>query len=137
MKLDLFINFDGNCKQALEFYSAVFKTEVQGLMTYGDAPAEQGYKLRDEDKGRVMYSTIAIGNNSIMFCDGPAGMPVIEGNNITLTLVGQDKDELRRVFDALKDGGEVGMELCQTFWSEMFGMVTDKFGISWQISHGA
>lgn len=135
MDFSLFISFDGDCKDAVEFYAKVFRSEVQGLMTFGQMPPDPSFTVPEEDKNKVMYSSMSIGGCTIMFCDTPTGMPFIKGNNMSPTIGSKDMDEIRRLFHALKEGGTVEMELQQTFWSDLFGVVTDQFGIGWQISH--
>ena len=135
MEFSLFINFDGECREAVEYYAKVFKSEVQDLMTYGQMPPDPNYTVPEADKARVMYSQVPIHGCIVMFCDNPSGMPLIKGNNISPTIGTTDKDELRRLFDTLKEGGSVEMPLEKTFWSELYGMVTDKYGIIWQFSH--
>lgn len=135
MSFDLFINFDGNCKEAIDFYAKAFKSEVQGLMTYGDMPPDPDFVVTEDDKKLVMYSCVPIFGCNVMFCDNPSGMPLIVGNNISPTISTDNKDEITRLFHALGEGGKVEMELQKTFWSELFGSVTDKFGIMWQLSH--
>jgi PhnB protein len=133
MQFEVFINFDGNCREALDFYAAVFKTEVQNLMTYGETPPDPGYTVPESDKDKIMYAGLQFGNMTAMFMDMPSGMPLAMGNNINPTLSTDDKEEVHRLFNALKEGGKVEMELQKTFFSELYGMVTDKFGIIWHI----
>lgn len=70
-----------------------------------------------------------------MFSDTFPGQPFEQGNNVTLALLSDKQDELKEWFEKLKDGGIVEMELQETFWSKLYGRVTDKFGIHWQLSH--
>lgn len=135
MSFDLFINFDGECREAVDFYAKVFGAEILQIMTYADMPPNPEFPLTEADKKRVMYACVPIFGCNVMFCDNPAGMPLIKGNNLSPTLSTKDMEEVKRLFHALSDGGEVGMELQKTFWSDLYGMVTDKFGIIWQISH--
>ena len=135
MRIELFINFDGNCREAVEFYAKVFKSEVTNLMTYEQAPPVPGYTVPDADKNRVLYAGVPVGNMVVMFSDCASGSPFIAGNNICPTFSTDDKAEIERVYNDLKEGGEVYMELGKTFFSEMFAMVKDKFGVIWQISH--
>ena len=137
MRLELFFNFDGNCREAVEFYAKVFKTEAGEMMTYGGAPPESGYAVPEADKDRVIYAGLSIGGMTAMFSDVPSGSEYVCGNNISPTIGSDDKAEIARVFNELKQGGEVYMELQATFFSECFGMVEDKFGIIWQLSHYA
>ena len=71
-----------------------------------------------------------------MFSDVFPGMPFVAGNNISLTIVSENMDEIQSAFNKLKDGGTVGMDLQETFWSKAYGSLTDKFGIIWQFNLG-
>jgi len=133
MLMELFINFDGNCREAVEFYAKVFKSSVNNLMTYGEAPPDPNYPVAEADKDRVIYAGVPMGNIVVMFSDVPAGSEFIKGNNISPTVSVDDKDEVTRIFNELAAEGEVYMPLGQTFFSELFGMVEDKFGVIWQI----
>lgn len=135
MQFEVFINFDGDCREAVEFYAKVFRTEVQNLMTYGDTPPDAQEGIVDADRDKVMYAGIPFGNMVAMFMDMPTGTPLVKGNNIMPTISMEDKDEVRRIFNELKEGGTVDMELQKTFYSELYGMITDKFGIIWSILH--
>jgi len=134
MRLDLFINFDGNCHDALEFYAKVFKSEIVNLQTYADAPAAHGYVVPEADKKRVMYAGLAIGDRTVMFSDAPANGGFVRGNNVCPTLSINNKDDLTRIYNELKEGGVPYMELQPTFFAELFAMVEDKFGIIWQLT---
>jgi len=133
MKFELFINFDGNCREAIEFYAKVFKSEAKNLCTYGQAPPDPNYPVADADRDKLCYSDVLIGGLTVMFSDVPTGSPFVAGNNITPTISVDSKEEVERIFNELKTGGEVFMELGKTFFSELFGMVKDKFGVIWQI----
>jgi PhnB protein len=133
MQLEMFINFDGNCREAVEFYAKVFKSEVGNLMTYGEAPPDPNYTVPEADKDKIMYAGIPVGGMVLMFMDTTSDWPLIVGNNINPTISVDDKDEVTRIFTELKEGGEVCMELQETFFSEWYGMVQDKFGVIWQI----
>ncbi|MDR0487510.1 MAG: VOC family protein [Treponema sp.] len=135
MQLELFINFDGNCREAVDFYAKVFKSKVGNLMTYGDAPPDPKYPVPEADKNRILYAGVPVGSIVVMFSDVPSGSEYVKGNNISPTISDNDKDEVTRIFNELKEGGEVYMELQKTFFSEWFGMVEDKYGVIWQILH--
>ena len=133
MQLELFINFDGECREAVAFYARVFKSEVVNLMSYAEAPPDPNYPIAEADKDRIIYAGVPIGNITLMFCDTPSGSELIKGNNICPTVSMDDKNEVARIFNELKEGGKVYMELGQTFFSELFCMVEDKYGIIWQV----
>ncbi|TQR21328.1 VOC family protein [Psychrobacillus vulpis] len=135
MAVDVYLNFNGNCREAAEFYAEVFKTEKPQIMTFGEAPQNPEYTLPEEAKDLVMHTRLSINGSNVMFSDVFTGSPFILGNNISLALVSKNEEELRSAFDALKEGGKVGMELQETFWSKCYGSLKDKFGIEWQFSH--
>ncbi|MCL1919033.1 MAG: VOC family protein [Peptococcaceae bacterium] len=135
MQLEMFINFNGNCREAVEFYAKVFKSTVNNLMTYGDAPPDPNYTVPEADKNRIMYAGIPFGNMTVMFMDYPSGSLMTMGDNIHPTISTDNKDEVTRLFNELKEDGEVVAELNQVFFSEWYGMVKDKFGVTWQILH--
>lgn len=135
MGFSLFINFDGDCRQAVDFYARVFDSEVQGLMTFAQVPDGPEQPANEADRNRIMYSAVPIGGVTLMFSDAPSGMPLVKGTNISPVVTSTDKDEMHRRFAALSEGGTVVMALQETFWSELFGMVTDRFGVTWQLSH--
>jgi PhnB protein len=133
MALDVFITFDGDCRKALECYAKIFKLEMpKQIMTYGQNP--EGSSARDKD--RILYACMPMFGRNVMFSDCPSGGEFIKGNNIMLTIGLSSPEEIRRIFRELSEGGEVYMPLEKTFFSELFGMVCDKFGIIWQLSKG-
>jgi len=100
-------------------------------MTYGQAP---GGRYSVADKDRVLYASLPIFGCNVMLSDCPSNSGFIKGTNIALTLGTDDAGEIKRIFAALSDGGEVRMPLGKTFFSEFYGMIRDKFGITWQLS---
>ncbi|MGP7816394.1 VOC family protein [Niallia sp. 01092] len=135
MSVNAYINFNGNCREAVEFYAEVFGTEMTQIMTFGETPPHPDYPLPDEAKNLVMHTMLIIDGSPVMFSDVFPGMPFIEGNNITLAVVNSNMEEMISLFNKLKEGGTVGMDLQETFWSKLYGQVTDKFGIHWQFNH--
>ncbi|MCS0542900.1 VOC family protein, partial [Aeromonas veronii] len=77
-----------------------------------------------------------IAGSNVMLSDNFPGQPFVEGNNVTLALLSENMDDLKSWYEQLKDGGTVGMELQETFWSKLYGQVTDRFGIHWQLNYG-
>jgi len=132
MTFDVFLNFDGDCRAALEFYAGVFKLDMPGqVMTYGQAP---GLDVQGADADRILYASLPIFGCNVMFSDCPPGSAYVKGTNIALTLGTADASEIERLYAALSGGGFVLMPLGKTFFSELYCMVTDRFGITWQIS---
>ncbi|MGG3450630.1 VOC family protein [Domibacillus aminovorans] len=135
MSVDVYINFNGNCREAVEFYAQVFGTEKPQIMTFDETPPNPEFPLPDEAKNLVMHTRLDIDGSNVMFSDVFPGMPFVEGNNISLALVNKNMDEIKSIFNKLREGGTVVMDLQETFWSKLYGQVIDKFGINWQFNY--
>ena len=130
MQVQPYLNFDGRCEEALEFYKSALGAEVTALMRCKDAPDPGMIKPGLEDK--VLHSSFRVGDSTIMASDGHCqGKPEFRG--FSLTLIVPEEAEAKRMFAALSDGGEIRMQLAKTFFSPLFGMVADRFGVSWMI----
>jgi len=133
MQVQPYLFFDGRCEEALEFYKKAIGIEVTALMRYKDNPnPEECAKMPQETLDKVMHSNFHIGETQVMASDGHCnGKPSFQGFSLTITVA--DEAEADRLFGALGDGGEVQMPLAKTFFSSRFGMVGDRFGVSWMI----
>lgn len=137
MSIAVYLNFDGDCREAVEFYAQVFGAAKPQIMTFGEAPPNPSFTVPEGAKDRVMHAELSVQGTMVMFSDTMPGMPLVRGNNFSLTVVSKDMDEIKSLFAKLKEGGKVGMDLQETFWSKCYGSLTDKFGIQWQVSHEA
>jgi PhnB protein len=135
MAINVYINFNGNCREAVEFYAQVFGSEKPQIMTFGDTPPNPEFPLTEEAKKLVMHTRLNITGSTIMFSDVFPGSPFVAGNNISLAIASKNIDEVKSLFNKLKEGGTVGMDIQETFWSKCYGSLTDKFGIEWQLSY--
>ena len=135
MAVEVYLNFNGNCREAVAFYEGVFNTDKAEIMTFGETPQNPDYPLPEEAKDLVMHTRLIVFGSRIMCSDTFPGMPFSTGNNVTLAVVSDDEEQMRQAFDKLKEGGNVRMELQETFWSKCYGSLTDKFGVEWQFSH--
>ncbi|MBU3128017.1 VOC family protein [Clostridium tagluense] len=135
MAIGVYINFNGNCRQAVEFYAQAFGTEKPQIMTYGQTPPDPKFVIPEEAKNLVLHALLNITGSDIMFSDVFPGTPFTSGNNITLVVGSKNVDEIKSLFNNLKEGGTVDMELQETFWSKCYGSLTDKFDIGWQFSY--
>lgn len=135
-KLFPYLNFDGDGQEAVHFYTEVLGGELVGVMTYGEA--EDAEDLPENTRDMVMNAQINLkSGDTLMISDVPPGMGMPnfqKGNNVSVTVLFDEIEEARSVFNKLSEGGKVGMELQETFWSPLYGSVTDRFGIEWQIS---
>lgn len=135
MQAQSYLFFDGRCEEALEFYRSALGAEITEFMRFKDNPEPptetcMGPPPGAEDK--VMHASFRIGDTTLMASDGQCqGQPSFEGFSLAVTVA--NTDEAERRFAALGEGGQVQMPLMETFFSPRFGMVADKFGVSWMI----
>jgi PhnB protein len=131
MQVQPYLFFDGRCEEAIEFYKAKLGAEVTMLTRFKDAPLPAGMTPPGgEDK--VMHASLRIGDTTVMASDGDCkGNPGFKGFSLSLTA--SSDDDAEKVFAALSDGGEVRMPLAKTFFSSHFGIVADRFGVSWMV----
>jgi PhnB protein len=125
--LDVYLFFKGNCREAMEFYKAVFGGEL-AIQTYGDVGAQNA----DNDKDNIMHARLEGGQIKLMASDTPKASP--KAAKISLSLGGRDEAKLRQIFEQLSEGGEVQSELKKEFWGDIYGSLTDKFGIEWMVN---
>ena len=130
MKIEPYLYFDGRCDEALEFYKKTLGAEVTMLMRFKEAPDPQMCPVGAENK--VMHANVRIGDAVVMASDGRClGQPSFQGFSLSINV--PNEAEAERLFGLLADGGEVQMPLAKTFFSTRFGMVADRFGVSWMI----
>ncbi len=134
MALGIYLNFKGNCSDAVKYYSKVFRLEAPYILTYGEMPGGNTNSMTEEEKKLVLHTHLNIKGTSVMFSDVPDSIPITFGDNITIVYKCKDSSEIKRIFSELKEEGKVIEELQKTFWSDLYGMVTDKYGIGWQFS---
>lgn len=131
MRIEPYLFFEGNCEEALNFYRAALGAEVTFLMRFKESPDPGMCRPGFEEK--VMHANLRIGDTTVMASDGRCeGAPSFQGFSLSMALA--DQAEAERLFTALADGGQVQMPLTRTFWSPLFGMVVDRFGVSWMIN---
>ena len=129
-----YIVTNGNGQEAVEFYKNAFNAELIGVQTFGHMPPNPEYPLPEEAKARVMHGALQVGDTRLMISDTFPGQPYELGSQVTIAIILTDVEKSKEVFSKLRDGGNVTMELQETFWSPSYGQVTDKFGVSWQIT---
>jgi PhnB protein len=130
MQVAPYLFFDGRCEEALNFYRKAIGAEVQMMMRFKESPEPPMVPPGNGDK--VMHATFRVGDTNILASDGRCGgQPKMEGFALSLTV--RDAAEAQRVFAALGEGGKVQMPLTKTFFSDSFGMVADRFGVSWMV----
>jgi PhnB protein len=132
MPVTPYLVFNGRCEEALDFYKKALGAEVGMLMRFKDAPVPPQPGCTPPDSNKIMHSAFQIGGTTVMASDGMAqGAPKFEG--FSLSVNAKDESDANRMFGALSDGGQVQMPLGKTFFAKSFGMVADKFGVSWMV----
>jgi PhnB protein len=128
-----YLFFEGRCEEALEFYRRALGAEVDMLMRFKDSPEPPQPGMHPPgSENKVMHANIRIGDSEIMASDGRCtGKPAFQGFSLSIGV--PTEAEADRLFATLADGGQVQMPLARTFFSARFGMVADRFGVSWMI----
>ncbi len=130
MNVQPYLFFEGRCDEAIEFYRQALGAEVTRLMRFKDSPDPSMAAPGAGDK--VMHAVLRIGDTAVFASDGRSqGSPRFEG--FALSLTARDEAEADRLFAALAKGGQVHMPLGKTFFAPRFGMVADRFGVSWMV----
>ena len=130
MKVQPDLFFDGRCEQAIEFYKKAVNAKLLHLMRFKESPDQSQIPPGSGEK--IMHASFRIGETEVMASDGNCqGKPSFQGVSLALTASGVAEAE--RIFAALADGGQVQMPMTQTFFSPRFGMVADRFGVSWMV----
>ena len=131
MQVEPYLFLEGRCDEAIEFYRKAFGAELTMLMRFSESPEPPACESAgNEDK--VMHAEILIGKTTLMLSDGLCqGPPNFQGFSLSLSVA--DETDAERLFTELSEGGEVQMPLGKTFWSPLFGLVADRFGVSCMI----
>lgn len=133
MHLNTYLTFPRNCRQAFEFYRSVFGGEFTYLQTFGQAPP--GTEMPEAERDLIMHVSLPIGSGVLMGSDiSSFGPPLTTGNNFSLSIAPDNKEEADALFAKLSDGGQVTMPMQDQFWGDYFGSCTDKFGVNWMIN---
>ncbi|HEY8369218.1 MAG TPA: VOC family protein [Thermodesulfobacteriota bacterium] len=132
MQVQPYLFFDGRCEEALEFYRRALGAEVTTLMRFKESPDPGSCPPAPGGADKVMHAAFRIGKTTLLASDGMCGgRPSFAGFSLSLTAA--DDAEAERRFAALADGGRVEMPLARTFFASSFGMVTDRFGVTWMV----
>lgn len=134
MTISPYLNFAGNCREVVQFYANVFHTEPPHFMTYAEGGDDPNFPMPEAVRGLIMHTRLMMSGTMVMFSDAWPGTPYTEGNNVSLAMVTRDREEILNAFNALKEGGEVIMDLQETSWAKLYGALKDKYGIEWQFS---
>ena len=133
MQVEPYVFFDGRCEEALEFYRKALGAEVTMLMRFKDCPDPEARRMTPPGgENKIMHARLRVGDAAVLASDGRClGRPTFQGFSLSITAA--NDAEAERLFGALADGGQVQMPLAKTFFSSRFGMVGDRFGVSWMV----
>lgn len=140
MQFTPYLNFDGQCAEAFTFYAKVFGGQLVNQMTFADMPpGPDAPEIPADAKDRVMHVGLQVGDQMLMGSDTMPGACAAEGgytapSGMSVAIQLTDAKEGQRVFDALSAGGKVTMPYSPTFFSDGFGMLTDRFGTPWMVN---
>lgn len=139
--VDIYLNFPGNAEEALHFYRSVFGGDFAGggIMRFSDMPPQEGMPpLPERCRNMVMHASLPIlgGVFTLMASDAPEemGFHVQFGNHAYINLSPDTREETRRLFNALSEGGQIEQELQDMFWGDYYGACVDKFGVRWMFN---
>jgi len=134
--INTYLTFNGNCEEAFNFYKSVFGGEFEHIGKFKDMPENPKFPVSESDKEKVMHISFPIGNTMLMGSDtgGEWSANFKQGNNFSVSINTENKNEADRLFNELSEGGKIMMPMNKTFWNSYFGMFTDKFGIQWMVS---
>ena len=127
-----YLSFAGNCEEALKLYKDLFKGEIVYLQRFKDAP---DLKISPDYEEKIMHAQLQIGDSVLYLSDTFEGGTLAKGSRVSLNINFDSAEEQRRVYDALKEGGVVEMELAETFWNSIYASVVDRFGIPWSLDY--
>jgi PhnB protein len=131
VKLNPYLNFNGECAAALKFYEEALDGKVAFSMTWGEMPGAE--QLPAETHKLIMHATLNVGDDTVMCADSPPGQyKKPTGMNVSIHV--KDVPEGEHIFNTLSEGGNVTMPFQKTFWSPGFGMCVDRFGIPWMVN---
>ena len=133
MVVQPYLNFDGRCEEAVEFYKSAVNAEVLMMMRHNQSPEPPPPGMVPPgSENKIMHEALKIGNSMVMGSDGAcSGNPVFKG--ITLSLTADNDADAKRFFDGLSQGGKVHQPLMKTFFASQFGILADRFGVHWMV----
>lgn len=133
-----YLIFNGTCEAAFNHYKSVFGGEFPYIGRFGEMPPgpedENCPPPSEEDKNRIMHVSLMIGNTVLMGSDTTSDRPVTTGDNFSVSINTDSREEADKMFNGLSAGGNVIMPMENTFWGAYFGMFTDKFGVNWMVN---
>jgi PhnB protein len=126
----IYLFFNGNCEEAMNFYKTVLGGEILSISRYGDTPMPGSEDYKD----KVMHGIMQVAGTTMMFSDSSEQKKTVFGDNFSISIDCKSDGEITSAFEAMSKGGTVTMPLQDTFWGAKFGMCCDKFGVNWMFN---
>ena len=136
--INVYLNFNGNCEEAFNFYKSVFGGDFAYLGRFKDMPPQNGKTVSGKDGEKIMHVSLPISKETILMGSDASedfGGKVTFGNNFSISLSAESKEQADKFFKNLSSGGKQVMPMNETFWGSYFGMFVDKYGINWMVSY--
>jgi PhnB protein len=130
MQFNIYLFFNGNCEEAMNFYKDALGGNIETIARYGDAPMPSS----EAYKNKVMHGVLAVGDTRMYFSDSSEQHDAVFGDNFSVSISFNSDADITRAYDAISAGGKVTMPLQDTFWNAKFGMCCDKFGVNWMFN---
>jgi len=130
MQSNIYLYFNGNCEEAMNFYKQALTGGEIMINRYGESPMPAS----DAWKNKVLHGTLQAADTTFFFSDSNEGHEATFGNNFSVSLNFQSDEEITNTFNAISAGGKITMPLQDTFWGAKFGMCTDKFDVNWMFN---
>ena len=134
LRMNPYLVMDGNAKEAIQFYEKALDAQVVMVQTFGEMPANPDFPLPDSARDRISHALLKVGETDLMFSDTFPGQPVQSSNQVQICIMTDQAEQAKRIYEALREGGQVVMPLQETFWSPAYGIVADQYGVNWNIS---
>jgi PhnB protein len=131
MQLNPYLNFDGKCREAFEFYAELLGGRVTMMQTHGDSPMKE--QTSPDWHDAIIHARLELGSQTLMGSDYPPGAHG-KPQGFSLSIQVDKPEDADRIFAALADGGKIQMPIDKTFWAQRFGMVADRYGIPWMVN---
>ena len=138
MRIHTYLNFDNKAEQAMRFYEKILGGKLTEIHRFGSMPQQGGFELAPEQKNLVMHVGLQLPEGQmIMASDMIAGMGPkrVEGNNSSISVHPDSRQDADRIFNALAQGGTITMPIADQFWGDYFGSLTDQFGVNWMVNY--
>lgn len=126
------IVFNGNCQEVMSYYEGVFGVEHSSVIHYGDNP---GSKLDEDLKKLILEASIPLYDNYLLLSDAMPGKPARFGSNFHIAIRSGDLGKMKEDFRKLAESGKVIHEFGESYWSDAYGVVQDKYGVQWQFDY--